>query len=48
MSLRCLFGLHRWVWFTLCDITPTRPSAKISQCDDCRRIKGGWLGKDHA
>lgn len=48
MTLRCLIGRHRWQWFSLPDINPLGESVRISQCRDCRRIAGGWLGPDTA
>jgi hypothetical protein len=45
--MRCLFGFHRWLWFALHDLDTRYPTVNLSQCVDCRTIKGGWRGKEY-
>jgi len=45
--MRCWFGNHVWGWFSLTEGQAPFNTARISQCLRCRKIKGGWVGKEY-
>ncbi len=46
MDFRCVLKGHRWAWFTLYDTDARTPiNLHVSQCIRCRRMVGGWRGK---
>jgi hypothetical protein len=44
MTWKCLFGAHRWRWFSLYDPGELGASVHLSQCQSCGKLAGGWRG----